>query len=241
MGRAAADARAEAQEARRSEYARVCLEKFECLPQRLPERLGFDESGIVDSETQSALLERLNPGRVFHISMPVDKVMARWVAHVQPADRVRMDRDRQLELINLLLPTRLFVTELEPGVSAQLTGRGTAGDVLLKIFCDYDKRVGELHVLEADRPIMVGDATVRTSAKLKDGDTIRIDIGQFPEAAQQHTCANHERNGQRNLSDHKSCAETARLVAIRAAPPALRFEYALQIEAATSPVVAAAA
>ena len=61
--RAAASARAEGQEARRAEYARVCLEKFECLPQRLPERLGFDESETVDSETQSALLERLSAER----------------------------------------------------------------------------------------------------------------------------------------------------------------------------------
>ncbi|HJR83222.1 MAG TPA: chromosome segregation protein, partial [Sphingomicrobium sp.] len=61
--RAAAAARAEAQEARRSEYARVCLEKFECLPQRLPERLGFDEAETVDSDTQSALLERLSAER----------------------------------------------------------------------------------------------------------------------------------------------------------------------------------
>jgi chromosome segregation protein len=61
--RAAAAARAEAQEARRSEYARVCLEKFECLPQRLPERLGFDEAEAVDSEAQSALLERLTAER----------------------------------------------------------------------------------------------------------------------------------------------------------------------------------
>jgi len=61
--RAAAAARAEAQEARRAEYARVCLEKFECLPQRLPERVGFDEGETVDSETQSALLERLTVER----------------------------------------------------------------------------------------------------------------------------------------------------------------------------------
>src|SRR2546430_502303 len=60
-----------------------------------------------------------------------------------------------------------------------LLSPGTAGDVLLKIFCDYDKRVGLLEVIEADRPILVGDTSVRTTAPLKDGDTIRIDIGQF--------------------------------------------------------------
>src|SRR5207244_2361115 len=54
-----------------------------------------------------------------------------------------------------------------------LLSPGTSGDVLLKIFCDYDKRVGQLEVIEADRPIMVGETPVRTSAPLKDGDTIR--------------------------------------------------------------------
>ena len=42
---------------------------------------------------------------------------------------------------------------------------GNRGDVLLKISCDYDKRVGILEVLEADRPILVGDVAVRTTAR----------------------------------------------------------------------------
>jgi chromosome segregation protein len=61
--RAAASARAEGQEARRTEYGRVCYERFECIPQRLPETLGFDENEAVDAETQSALLERLTAER----------------------------------------------------------------------------------------------------------------------------------------------------------------------------------
>src|ERR1041384_473266 len=60
-----------------------------------------------------------------------------------------------------------------------LLSPGTAGDVLLKIFCDYDQLVGQLQVIEADRPIMVGDVAVRSTYPLKDGDTIRIDVGQF--------------------------------------------------------------
>ncbi len=60
-----------------------------------------------------------------------------------------------------------------------LLSPGTSGDVLLKIFCDYDKRVGQIEVIEADRPIMVGNTVVRTTAPLQDGDTIRIDVGQF--------------------------------------------------------------
>ncbi len=59
-----------------------------------------------------------------------------------------------------------------------LLSPGTSGDVLLKILCDYENRVGKLEVLHADRPILVGDTPVRQMADLKDGDTIRIDTGQ---------------------------------------------------------------
>jgi hypothetical protein len=67
-------------------------------------------------ERNLQLLERLNPGRVFRIRMPVDVVVQRWSAEVQPEDGRRLDDARRLELVNLLLPTRLWVTELEPGV-----------------------------------------------------------------------------------------------------------------------------
>jgi len=59
-----------------------------------------------------------------------------------------------------------------------LLSPGTAGDVLLRIQCDYENRVGHLEVLQADRPILVGETPVRNSAPLVDGDTIRIDTGQ---------------------------------------------------------------
>ena len=80
-----------------------------------------------------------------------------------------------------------------------LLSPGTSGDVLLKIFCDYDKRIGEVQVMEADRPIMVGDTTVRTSAPLKDGDTIRIDIGQFLRCNFSERIIEEERNIIRSL------------------------------------------
>jgi ABC-type multidrug transport system ATPase subunit len=80
-----------------------------------------------------------------------------------------------------------------------LLSPGTAGDVLLKIFCDYDKRVGRLEVIEADRPIMVGDTAVRGSAPLRDGDTIRIDIGQFLRCNFSERIIEEERNIIRSL------------------------------------------
>ena len=80
-----------------------------------------------------------------------------------------------------------------------LLSPGTSGDVLLKIFCDYDKRVGQLEVIEADRPIMVGEVAVRTTAPLQDGDTIRIDIGQFLRCNFSERIIEEERNIIRSL------------------------------------------
>ena len=80
-----------------------------------------------------------------------------------------------------------------------LLSPGTSGDVLLKILCDYDKRIGQLEVIEADRPIMVGETSVRSFAPLKDGDTIRIDIGQFLRCNFSERIIEEERNIIRNL------------------------------------------
>src|SRR5213083_1649355 len=84
-----------------------------------------------------------------------------------------------------------------------LLSPGTSGDVLLKIFCDYDRRVGQLEVIEADRPIMVGDTVVRTTAPLKDGDTIRIDVGQFLRCNFSERIIEEERNIIRTLEPNE--------------------------------------
>ncbi|HWI89597.1 MAG TPA: AAA family ATPase [Sphingomicrobium sp.] len=61
--RAAATARAEAQQARSAELAHTSVEKFECVPQRLPEKLGFDAEQLRDPDSESATLERLTAER----------------------------------------------------------------------------------------------------------------------------------------------------------------------------------
>jgi chromosome segregation protein len=61
--RAAAAARAEAQQARSAEFARTSVEKFECVPQRLPEKLGFDAGEPRNADEQAAALERLTAER----------------------------------------------------------------------------------------------------------------------------------------------------------------------------------
>ena len=61
--RAGAVARADAQVARRIEYAAVCGEKFECPPPLLPEKLAFDADKLGDPEGERETLERLTAER----------------------------------------------------------------------------------------------------------------------------------------------------------------------------------
>ena len=61
--RAGAAARAEAQIARRQEYAAICGEKFECPPPLLPEKLGFNSDQLGDPELERESLERLTADR----------------------------------------------------------------------------------------------------------------------------------------------------------------------------------
>ena len=80
-----------------------------------------------------------------------------------------------------------------------LLSPGTSGEVLLRISCDYDRRVGMLEVLQADRPIMVGETIVRNSAHLIDGDVIRIDTGQILRCDFSERIIEEERNIIRHL------------------------------------------
>jgi len=100
------------------------LEQFErTLADAQVERLVSEEATLSSDalrERNLQLLERLNPGRVFRIRMAVDELIRRWVAQIRPDDHSHIDTARQLELLNLMLPTRLFVAELDPETSAQL-------------------------------------------------------------------------------------------------------------------------
>src|SRR5206468_304213 len=61
--RAAAAARAEAQQARSAELARAAVDKFEVIPQRLPEKLGFDADEPRNADGEAETLERLTTER----------------------------------------------------------------------------------------------------------------------------------------------------------------------------------
>jgi hypothetical protein len=86
-------------------------------------RLVQEEDGLSPDALRAqnlALLERLNPGRAFRIDMPMDEVVKHWTARLRPSDRKAMSEARQLELLNAMLPARLWITNLDADVSRDL-------------------------------------------------------------------------------------------------------------------------
>ena len=69
-----------------------------------------------------ALMEQLNPGRVFRISMPLDEVIARWqtVAIESAPPAGPRGRQGRVDLANAMLPTRLTVRALSTPQAASL-------------------------------------------------------------------------------------------------------------------------
>jgi ABC-type multidrug transport system ATPase subunit len=77
---------------------------------------------------------------------------------------------------------REYLVSNNPGLLGEgdiLLSPGSGGEVLLKIVCDYDRKVGTVEVLQSDRPILVKGVPVRNEAPLVDGDAIRLGVGQL--------------------------------------------------------------
>ncbi len=127
------------------------------------EDLVEDEKDRSPEEVREAnleLMERLNPGRVFRIEMPADEVVRRWVAQVKPADREKMSRDRRLELVNGMLPTRLWVAKLDAktiaGLRELVKAAPPADDAAAlaafrpRFFAFFEEVTGGLYPLDGD-------------------------------------------------------------------------------------------
>ncbi len=80
-----------------------------------------------------------------------------------------------------------------------LLAPGAGGEILLRIFCDFEKLVGRLEVLKTDHPILVGETPVRNEAPLKDGDLIQIDANQALRCNFSERLLDEERNVIRHL------------------------------------------
>jgi len=79
-----------------------------------------DAEAEVVRKQNLALMEELNPGRVFRIRIAIDDLLRKWAGELTPSDHGRISAARNLELVNLLLPTRLWVTKLDQRTSSDL-------------------------------------------------------------------------------------------------------------------------
>src|SRR4029077_18462098 len=181
-----------------------------------------DEVGLERARTRESALEiafglKVRVKALRDVDAVLNGVKLKSGAQVEASldDKILFHNDSEMDLSDLRRRARAFGGrfQLQAAKSVYLVSNdpsklqaddillspGTAGDVLLKIFCDYDQRIGQLEVIEADRPIMVGDTVVRTTAPLKDGDTIRIDIGQFLRCSFSERIIEEERNIIRTL------------------------------------------
>jgi len=80
-GRASLAARAENEEARRAEFARVSGERFQCPPPLLGDRFGFGEDDVAPASSESEELERLTAAR--ERIGPVNLVAADELARIE--------------------------------------------------------------------------------------------------------------------------------------------------------------
>src|SRR5437588_3942957 len=181
-----------------------------------------DEVSLERSRTRESALEvtfglKVGVRALRDVDAVLNGTKLRTGTHVEATleDRIVFHNDSEMDLIDLRRRARalggrfqLKASKSEYLVSNDpsrleagdiLLSPGTSGDVLLELFCDYDQRVGLLEVIEADRPIMVGDTPVRTTAPLRDGDTIRIDVGQFLRCNFSERIIEEERNIIRTL------------------------------------------
>jgi len=143
------------------------------------------------------------------------RLMAGRVVEASLEDHIIFHDDSELDLDDLRRRARSYggrfqlktsksdyLVSNNPGLLNEddiLLSPGTGGDVLLRITCDYDRKIGRVEVLQADRPIVVRGAPVRNSAELHDGDTIRVDAGQVLRCNFDERLIEEERNIIRTL------------------------------------------
>src|SRR2546421_646483 len=181
-----------------------------------------DEVELERSRTRESALEvtfglkvRVRALRDIDAELNGTKLRAGTRVEASLEDKILFHTDSELDLLDLRRRARAFggrfplkaskseyLVSNNPSLLAAddiLLSPGTAGGVLLKIFFDYDKRVGTLEVLGADRPIIVGEGTLCTPSPFKDGDTLLIDVGPILKCNFSERIIEEERNIIRTL------------------------------------------
>ncbi len=168
--------------------------------------LSLDDDGEVElqrEKSRDSLLEvrfglkvQVRALKSTTVSLNGVKLGANTVVEASLDDRLIFDKESELPLNDLRRRARAlggrfqlktyktsYLVSNNPSlldVDDILLSPGTAGEVLLRILCDYDHRVGTLEILHSDRPLQVGTETLAVGGRcaLEDGATIRLDAWQ---------------------------------------------------------------
>ncbi len=152
--RAGAVARAENQDLRRVEMARISGERFECPPPMLPEKMEFDGDTIRDAAAESAEHERLNAAR--ERIGPVNLVAADELEETQAEiDKGHAEHAELAEAINRL---RGSIGSLNrEGRSRLLEAFETVDQHFRKLFAElFNGGKAHLELVDSDDPLQAG-------------------------------------------------------------------------------------
>ncbi|WP_164117539.1 chromosome segregation protein SMC [Sphingorhabdus sp. Alg239-R122] len=152
--RAGAVARAENQDLRRVEMARISGERFECPPPMLPEKMEFDADAIRDAAAESTEHERLNTAR--ERIGPVNLVAADELEETQAEiDKGHAEHAELTEAINRL---RGSIGSLNrEGRTRLLDAFETVDQHFRKLFAElFNGGKAHLELVDSDDPLQAG-------------------------------------------------------------------------------------
>lgn len=152
--RASLAARAENEEQRRAEMARISGERFQCPPPLLGERFGFDEADLAQAAEESAELEKLTAAR--ERIGPVNLVAADELARIEAEHG--SSAEEQAELVEAIARLRGSIGNLNREGRERLRAAFEAVDGHFRVLFTRLFEGGQAHLalVDSDDPLEAG-------------------------------------------------------------------------------------
>ncbi len=152
--RASLAARAENEELRRAEMARISGERFQCPPPLLGERFGFDESDLAPAAEESAELEKLTAAR--ERIGPVNLVAADELARIEAEHG--SSAEEQAELVEAIARLRGSIGNLNREGRERLRAAFEAVDGHFRVLFTrlFEGGAAHLALIDSDDPLEAG-------------------------------------------------------------------------------------
>lgn len=153
-GRATLATRAENEEARQAEMARISGEKFQCPPPLLAERFEFDEDGVKPASTESEEMERLTASR--ERIGPVNLVAADELARIE--EEAGASASEQAELTEAVSRLRASINSLNREGRERLRAAFEEVDGHFRVLFTRLFQGGKAHLalVDSDDPLEAG-------------------------------------------------------------------------------------